>query len=84
MKDMKVMQVSLDRSEWGSEYDENSNWNLFIQHSTFSHNRECEFILYVEDDTVINEYEELGFTKEVLGTCRNAKKQGFNYVCFYN
>lgn len=81
-ENMKVAECSFEA--WGDELDSKSNWSLFNKHSTFSHIGSCEFILYIGVEEVIVEYEKLGFTVEVTGACRNALKQGYKYLCFYN
>lgn len=98
MENMKVAQCELPLENWGDESDPTSNWSLLNKYAAFSHREACEFILYVGSDEYIGSaredvatdsehiqmYEEMGFTKEVLGPCRNARKQGYKYICFWS
>lgn len=69
--------------------DDGPNWKWCIQNATFTHKEECEFILYVPEETeyFLAEVESMkagGCTPEFIKAYEDARKLGAAKVLFWS
>lgn len=89
-EEMKTKQVEHDFSEpldeadaQNERFDEgNRDWRLAMEHATFQHKEDCQFLFFVSQEWAIAEYKNLGFSKRFIAECEIAHKAGFQYVNF--